>query len=277
MADTNVPQGGRYPSRQELQRQLGPIFGDAANLGVDRRTLYGKQAERIFNDDLTAQDMENGYVGAGMYYAPAAYDISQTASDDVIAQAGGAAPRFVEWDVPTSSTNYQRPRTVAAGYSPNDEDPNNGVMTVVFRDGTFYNYYQVSPIEWSAFHSSFSKGKPWLNRKNSQQAADGLFIGKPRGNADISDLDKLDPRIRENLYRVARVQQQKAGAKVGRTKQTVYKTGGGAGAHYGLEQSPRGRKRQTLDVPNTRRADSRRNYGANPAKNAGTPSKRRAS
>jgi hypothetical protein len=30
-------------------------------------------------------------------------------------------------------------------------------MTVVFRDGTFYNYYQVTPGEWEAFHASYSK------------------------------------------------------------------------------------------------------------------------
>jgi hypothetical protein len=102
-------------------------------------------------------------------------------------------------DVPTSSTNYSRPRTVAAGY-----DPKSKTMTVVFRDGTFYNYYDVTAGEWENFSSSYSKGRPWLNRKNSNQGADGLFIGKPRGQADIAD---IDPAVREQLYRVARSQQ----------------------------------------------------------------------
>ena len=102
-------------------------------------------------------------------------------------------------DVPTSSTNYSRPRTVAAGY-----DTDTRTMTVVFRDGTFYNYYEVTPGEWQAFSSSLSKGKPWLNPKNSKQNMDGLFLAKPRGRADVS---KVPPEIREQLYRVARSQQ----------------------------------------------------------------------
>jgi hypothetical protein len=102
-------------------------------------------------------------------------------------------------DIPTSSTNYGRPRTVAAGY-----DPASKTMTVVFRDGTFYNYYDVTPGEWENFSASYSKGRPWLNHKSSTQGSDGLFINKPRGQANIED---IDPSVREQLYRVARTQQ----------------------------------------------------------------------
>jgi hypothetical protein len=79
-------------------------------------------------------------------------------------------------------------------------------MTVVFRDGTFYNYYDVSPGEWQVFNSSYSKGKPWLNRgfKGGKQEFDGMFISKPRGEADVST---IDPAVREQLYRVSRTQQ----------------------------------------------------------------------
>jgi hypothetical protein len=208
-----VPEGGRYPSRQEIQARLGSVLnGDITGLRLDRRKLYGKQAGRIYNDVLTDKDIEDGYMGAGTYYIPESYDISQTATDEQIDAAGGNQSAFVEWDVPTSSTNYQRPRTVAAGY-----DPDRQTMTVVFRDGTFYNYYEVTPGEWESFHASYSKGRPWLNKKNSSQSSDGLFINKPRG--DAGDMENVDPSIREALYRVARTQQQKIKPKVGRTSQ----------------------------------------------------------
>ena len=213
MADPNVPAGGKYPSRQEVQARLGSLLGgDVNGLSIDRRKLYGKSANRIYTDDLNNQDIANEYMGAGVYYKPESYSISQTATPDQIDAAGGNQSAFVEWDVPTSSTDYKRPRTVAAGY-----DAARKTMTVVFRDGTFYNYYDVSPGEWESFHASYSKGRPWLNRKNSNQSSDGLFINKPRG--DAGDMSDIDPEIREALYRVARTQQQKIKPKIGRTSQ----------------------------------------------------------
>ena len=56
--------------------------------------------------------------------------------------------------IPTSTINPQRPRTVAAGY-----DPKRNVLTVVFRDGTFYNYYNVAPNIWGEFRKVTSKGR----------------------------------------------------------------------------------------------------------------------
>jgi len=102
-------------------------------------------------------------------------------------------------DIPTSTTDVSRPRTVAAGY-----DEQRGVMTVMFRDGTLYNYYEVTPGEWSNFSNSISKGRPWLNKANSKQGADGLFIGKPRGPADISQVSET---VRNDIYRIARTTQ----------------------------------------------------------------------
>jgi hypothetical protein len=54
----------------------------------------------------------------------------------------------------TSTTNPQRPRTLAAGY-----DPKNQTMTVVFRDNTWWNYYDVPEDIWEGFRQSESKGK----------------------------------------------------------------------------------------------------------------------
>ena len=97
-------------------------------------------------------------------------------------------------DLPTSSTNSQRPRTVAAGY-----DASRGVMTVVFRDGTVYNYYKVSPEEWIDFQTSISKGRPWLNKFGP--GTPGIFIGKPHGPADMS---AANPDDLSDIYRVVR-------------------------------------------------------------------------
>jgi hypothetical protein len=100
-------------------------------------------------------------------------------------------------DIPTSSLNVSRPRTVAAGY-----DESRQIMTVVFRDGTVYNYYEVSPDEWIGFHNSVSKGRPWLNT--------GLFTTKPQGPADMSGVSE---RVAKDIYSVSALAQVRYATK----------------------------------------------------------------
>lgn len=57
-------------------------------------------------------------------------------------------------EVPTKSTNPPRPRTRAAGY-----DSATRTLSVVFRDGTPWNYYDVSPLEAANFRRATSKGR----------------------------------------------------------------------------------------------------------------------
>jgi hypothetical protein len=102
--------------------------------------------------------------------------------------------------IPTSSLNAERPRTVAAGY-----DETRGVMTVVFRDGTVYNYYSVTPDEWLGFYGSLSKGRPWLNKKSKTQGSDGLFISKPQGPADLTGISTADLKLFYSVSRNAQV------------------------------------------------------------------------
>lgn len=97
--------------------------------------------------------------------------------------------------VPTSTSNAKRPRTVAAGY-----DADRSVLTVVFRDGTWYNYYEVTPSEWKAFKSQVSKGK-YIYR---------VLDYKPRGDADVSG---LSAGTRKNLYGISRAYQTGVGLK----------------------------------------------------------------
>lgn len=57
-------------------------------------------------------------------------------------------------EVPTKTTNEARPRTTAAGY-----DQATHTLTVIFRDGTPWNYYEVTPLEAANFHRANSKGR----------------------------------------------------------------------------------------------------------------------
>lgn len=238
MANVGIPSGGQFPSKGELNSMLSNFFEGGKDFAVDRRTKMGKQADRVYSGDLNQHDI--GMVSAGEYYSPSDYapPAQFEANENVIFNAGGDNSAFMQKDIPTSSTNYSRPRTVAAGY-----DAERQTMTVVFRDGTFYNYYEVTQSEWDAFRASYSKGNPWLNKANSNQASDGLFIHKPRGNA--GDMGKIDPAIREALYRVARTFQQVTPPKAGRTKQTVqlYRTSkAGKTYKYGKAQVLNGAK-----------------------------------
>jgi len=91
--------------------------------------------------------------------------------------------------VPTATTNPDRPRTVAAGF-----DEARGVLTAVFRDGTFYNYYGVDRGVWDAFKVAPSKGR---------FIADSLDALE-RGTANMA---KSPVYARESLYRIARTGQ----------------------------------------------------------------------
>ena len=180
MANEGVPLGGQFPARNEMG-PLSPYVQDVRAIGANRG--YAKF------DALSQGFTEN------QYYDP------QTEKSMMNDENRDPSAPVVITDIPTSSTNYSRPSTVAAGY-----DPDTLTMTVVFRDGTFYNYYDVKPGEWENFSASYSKGKPWLNRgfTNCMQKTDGLFIGKPRG---VADVDSLPADIQEQLYRVSRAQQ----------------------------------------------------------------------
>lgn len=126
-------------------------------------------------------------------------------------------------EVPTSSINPERPRTVAAGY-----DGSRRTLTVVFRDGTYYNYYEVAPLEWANFKRARSKGRFIYT----------YLDAKPRGVADVSQLSSA---ARESLYRVSRTGQIKRGGITGKQSATS-KRGKGYGSKTGGVVGPRGGK-----------------------------------
>lgn len=216
------PSDESFPSNEDIRFQLGPIIGNTRNL----------QAGRSFTDyDELSYAFENQ---SDIYYAPK----NLTSAQKMEVEDSEYSVAFTDSDIPTSSSNYSRPRTVAAGY-----DAERQTMTVVFRDGTFYNYYQVTEGEWRAFKASVSKGNPWLNRANKNQGSDGLFIGKPRGPADVSN---ISPTVREALYRIVRSQQIVKGSRLNKGRDMRSRTGRRAG---GLKAAAR--RRSTGRNPRT--------------------------
>lgn len=111
--------------------------------------------------------------------------------------------------IPTSTSNPSRPRTLAAGYylyvgeRAKQYSDRRGKLTVMFRDGTFYNYYDVPPGVWQEFKSSISKGT-MLNKANQYQGSDGILLNYPHGPADITEIPE---ELQRYVYRVARVSQ----------------------------------------------------------------------
>lgn len=115
-------------------------------------------------------------------------------------------------DIPTSTTNFKRPRTVAAGWKENDDDYQKGTLTVIFRDGTPYNFYDVPRSVWIKFHNSISKGRPYLNTTFPREYA--------HGPADVSS---LSDSMRDAVYMAVRTTQLYYGSGQGHY-QTSYKT-----------------------------------------------------
>lgn len=132
---------------------------------------------------------------------------------------------------PTSSLNPARPRTVAAGY-----DRARRVLTVVFRDGTLYNYYGVGGNEWLAFVKSHSKGRYILRYLDAHV----------RGYADMTSVPQIH---RDLMYKAARTAQVKqrgyTGAQTqgGRIRQEQRYSKEYPGAKRYTFRTERGRKR----------------------------------
>lgn len=82
----------------------------------------------------------------------------------------------------TTSSNPSKPRTLKAGY-----DYANNILTVVFRDGTWWEYRNVPEELWTAFKMSESKGR-FLRDS-------GLDTWDDMGPADIESM----PRHRREL------------------------------------------------------------------------------
>jgi hypothetical protein len=210
------------------------------NFGIDPENLAGAESltgvENFFQaspiasstseymDAIGIHESESGY-----YYDPQNEAYEHEQFDPEVHRYTGA-PSPITY-VPTSTTNPQRPRTVAAGYQYFKAEKS-GVLTVVFRDGTFWNYYGVPNLVWNNFKTSRSKGRYIVVHLEKYEY----------GPADVSSFNS---NYRETLYRLARSSQvaregytgkQKKGSKRG-TGHRPYTT---YGSTTGGVKGPRG-------------------------------------
>lgn len=195
------------PSSEELLNLIGsrPVAAAEAEFGsrmeiaseyynpTKYRNLAGEALAPGLDSDYYYIDSRGNYVDTSIFRQ--SYDVDDDTGELIVPglkgpqeeEGSGPAPITV---LPTSSSNTERPRTVAAGY-----DPGRSVLTVVFRDGTWYNYYEVTDSEWKAFKAAVSKGKFIYN----------ILDYKPRGYADTGS---LGAGVRKNLYAIARTYQR---------------------------------------------------------------------
>jgi hypothetical protein len=113
---------------------------------------------------------------------------------------------------PTSSTNFKRPYTVAAGWERYPQQSgaaadNLGTLTVLFRDGTLWNYYDVDRSFWIKFRSSISKGE-YIN-KHAKPSPE-LTTNYRNGPADTSQVSE---QTRQLIYTEARATQYRYATK----------------------------------------------------------------
>lgn len=162
---------------------------------------------------LPAEEYEEYYDKGGKIFSRQFYEVVSLEDEDIDYIPGMQGPQNEEDSspadltlVPTSTTNPERPRTVAAGYDEDDEK-----LTVMFRDGTLYNYYEVTRGEWQSFKATKSKGA-YIYR---------VLDFKPRGYADDSNLGRKE---RDTLYRFARGFQIHKGGKLASQNKATYKT-----------------------------------------------------
>lgn len=184
---------------RKMSNAMRPMSGQEAyerGLPPDQRRALEKQ--RL--DQAEAVAAFGGDAAAAMDARGMNYNINR--ADDVYAvypdpedpayNAAGFNTGYYE--SPTSTSNPDRPRTVAASY-----DPDRSVLTIMFRDSTLYNYYDVDQSTWDNFHSKTSK---WEFIRD-------VLDSHPRGPANISD---LNPKIRSTAYVLARSLQSAKGA-----------------------------------------------------------------
>jgi hypothetical protein len=88
-----------------------------------------------------------------------------------------ATPPTIARTQATTSSDPSRPRTLSAGY-----DPDSQVMTVLFRDGTWWEYRGVPENKWDGFKSAPSKGR-YLRES-------GLDGWDDQGPADLSGMSR---------------------------------------------------------------------------------------
>lgn len=228
------PKRVALPSAAELLFQMRNDLGDAGfeSIPISSSKAEFRKVKELMEDDqneifsqynpteyqnlagLPAETYDQYYDRGGKKFSRQFYEVIALEDEDIDYVPGFQGPQNEEDTspadltlIPTSSTNPERPRTVAAGYDEDEEK-----LTVMFRDGTLYNYYEVSKGEWQAFKANKSKGVYIYS----------VLDFKPRGYADDTSIGR---RERQALYRFARGVQSYKGGKIKGQSGTAYKPG----------------------------------------------------
>lgn len=175
--------------------------------GVNPFTRIGRITTGKMRDFITLYDISDYYYeGQVTHYQHTGSTPrveAATSTDDADYEKTSPAPLS---EVPTATSAYSpgaskpgQPRTVGAGFII-DEGADKGKLTIVFRDGTYYNYYDVPYTTWETFKSLPSKGGYIRS----------VLDGFQRGPA--TDVN-MDPDIRQELYKILKTSQQMAKGK----------------------------------------------------------------
>lgn len=216
-----VYQGGQLPSLSTLESQINTLAKNkkVASLGVSPSAYYAPVVPTSQTPYPSVSPDPNR-----QYPAPG--------TNELTANFPSRSTKFAE--IPTSSSAPKRPRTVAAAYAP-DPVNNNGTLTVVFRDGTYYNYYDVNDSEWNKFHGQLSKG-PMLNPSTRNNPMPGFLMSKPRGEADVSN---TPADVLEALHRRSTMSQlTRPNRRFREQVQRNIKSGPAAGTRRGTGTTP---------------------------------------
>jgi hypothetical protein len=184
-----APSGGQFPQLSALEARLQSV-------ARGKYAPMAGQPSRFWNPNSTIDPAVSPVYG---YPNPSRLQPAP-GQDETTANFPTRSGKYSE--IPTSSSYTSRPRTVAAAYKP-DFSANQGTLTVVFRDGTYYNYYDVRDTEWELFKGNLSKG-PMLNPATKNNPVPGFLMAKPRGEADVTN---VDADVMEMLHRTAQVSQ----------------------------------------------------------------------
>jgi len=165
------------PSAKELQDDLNDT---GSKLSSDQRY------EKMIKEELKKQYEDNP-------------DPAITVTPDEARNGTVWAPLT---DNPTATSNVEEPRTLAAGY-----DKKNFILTIQFRDGTLFNYYDVPPSIWREFRNAPSKGKymqggldSWKEKKpvSGHSPAHYSRVAKSARKAQVGKFGSIDQILGRN-------------------------------------------------------------------------------
>jgi len=142
-----------------------------------------------FGEEYIEKNIDPRGMNANINTQDPTYAVAPDEEDAAYRPAGYDSGDPGLYEVPTQTSNPDRPRTVAAAYN-----PKRSVLTVMFRDSTLYNYYNVDLDEWLTFRDLPSK---WEYIRSHLDF-------KPRGPASVGD---LPAEMRQEAYVLARAAQ----------------------------------------------------------------------